>query len=70
MSEIKTFIELRKKIGKIIGQSIGPHQFEQVITERDKFGSFQSGEQMKTIIAILEYLEAQDEKNPSLQSTT
>lgn len=56
---METFEDLRRSIGRIIGQSIGPGQFKMVISERQKMGAFTDSLD-KIIIAILEYLEAQD----------
>lgn len=63
-----TFDELRRKIGRLVGQSIGPGQFGQVIKERDKLGAFQAREMELAIIAILEYLESQA-KHEDIQSS-
>lgn len=56
------FSELRRKVGTIIGQAIGPGQFKQAINERDKSGQFRGKEMKDTIIEILTYLEQRDEK--------
>jgi hypothetical protein len=61
-----TFADLRRKIGRLVGQSIGPGQFGQVIKERDKSGAFQMREMEMAIIYILEYLES-IEKDENIQ---
>lgn len=57
----QSFDDLRRKVGRIIGQSMGNGQMAQVIKERSRMGAFSSRAQEDTIIAILEYLESRDD---------
>ncbi|HEX9060846.1 MAG TPA: hypothetical protein VF941_11760 [Clostridia bacterium] len=67
MSEKQTFEELRHKLGRIVGQSMGNGQIAQVIKERQRMGAFADRAMQETIIAILEYLESRDDEE-NLQS--
>lgn len=55
---VYTFNTLRKKVGQICGQSIGPQGFATVIQDARERGAFQNAEMQKTISEILLYLEA------------
>lgn len=56
--KIYTFNQLRKKIGQICGESIGPEGFKDVIDGARQRGGFQNAEIQKTLTEILLYLEA------------
>ena len=62
MTEKQSFEDLRRKIGRIVGQSMGNGQMQSVIKERSRMGAFQSKAVEETLIAILEYLESRDDE--------
>lgn len=67
MSEKQSFDDLRRKVGHIIGQSMGNGQMAQVIKERSRMGAFAQKAQEETIVAILEYLESRDDHEEAIQ---
>jgi hypothetical protein len=63
------FKELRRRIGNMFGQAIGPEGFKEVMQDARERGAFQNAEIQKVITEILLYLEANSpDENKTVQS--
>lgn len=62
-----TFDDMRRQIGILLGEMIIPNGFEQAVITADKQGRFQNKQILGTLIAIYNYLEANQQHDISAQ---